>query len=553
MLPILFTIPKFHLGSYTLGPFPIHSYGVMLVVAFLAAMWLIKRRSGRYGVNPEKIVDMGYWGLIAGVLGARIVYLLQELPYYLKHTNELFSLQFSGLTSFGGEIFAVVAIIFWARKSKYKIVKILDLAAPGYALGYAIGRVGCFLNGCCYGGVCSPNLPWGVHFADSRGGPHHPAQLYDALMNVGVMAILLTVEKRKLVPDLRRLDHSRQSSHGRLLLPRGRIVSQAKSSPSGATMLSKVLFWIIAVSCCVPLLKVPEKVLAFVAPGALILGIGLALSVGNPFPNEAKKVSKVLLQAAVVLLGFSMDLQKVVDAGRSGLVFALISISGVFLLGWAIQKVLNVRPLTSLLVSTGTAICGGSAIAAMSTVTDAPQEDVSVAVGTVFLLNAVALVLFPPLGHLMKMTPDQFGTWSGIAIHDVSSVVGAATAFGGGAVQTATAVKLSRVLYLVPITLVVALLRKRSSGPVTASAAPIPWFIGLFILASVLSTYVQPIHTLGPSVKLIALAGFALSLFLIGTGISKKTLKAVGVRPLIQGVLLWIFISVGALVAVMKF
>ena len=316
--------------------------------------------------------------------------------------------------------------------------------------------------------------------------------------------------------------------------------------------MSRALFWLAAIGCCIPLLPVPEKVLAFVAPCALILGIALALSVGNPYPNQSKKVSKVLLQAAVVLLGFSMDLQKVVDAGRSGLVFALVSISSVFLLGWIIQKLLRVRPLTSLLVSTGTAICGGSAIAAMSSVMEAPQEDVSVAVGTVFLLNAVALILFPPLGHLLHMTPDQFGTWSGIAIHDVSSVVGAATSFGGGAIQTAVAVKLSRVLYLVPITILAAYLRSRKSDKSSSTAAPLPWFIALFLLASIVSTYVAPIHALGPTVKLVATAGFALSLFLIGGGISKNTLRSVGFRPLIQGIVLWLFISLIALVAVLQ-
>ncbi len=317
-------------------------------------------------------------------------------------------------------------------------------------------------------------------------------------------------------------------------------------------MLSKVLFGTVAVLCCCPLLRIPEKALAFVAPGALVLGIALALTFGNPFPTESKKVSKILLQVAVVLLGFSMDLQKVFDAGKNGLVFALISISGVYALGWGLQKLLKVRPQTSLLVSTGTAICGGSAIAAMSSVMDSPQEDVSIAVGTVFLLNAVALLIFPPIGHLIGMTDYQFGTWSGIAIHDVSSVVGAATAFGGAAVQTATAVKLSRVLYLVPITLIATSIRKKSDGKDKATTLTIPWFIGLFVLASVASTYVPPIHSLGPYIKLFALSGFALSLFLIGGGISRKTLKAVGVRPLIQGVILWAFISVAALLVVLK-
>jgi phosphatidylglycerol:prolipoprotein diacylglycerol transferase len=170
----------------------------MIVVSFLVGMWLVRKRAKLYGFNPDKVLDMGFWALIAGVLGARIAFILQELPYYLKHQNELFSLQFSGLTSFGGEILAVIAIVLWAKRNKYGIVPILDLAAPGYVLGYAIGRIGCFLNGCCYGGVCSPNLPWGVHFADAQ-GLHHPAQLYDTLMNLVALGILLMAEKRKLL------------------------------------------------------------------------------------------------------------------------------------------------------------------------------------------------------------------------------------------------------------------------------------------------------------------------------------------------------------------
>ena len=199
MLPILFTIPRIKLGSYALGPFPIHSYGVMIVVALLVGMWLVRRRAKLYGFAPDKVVDMGFWGLIAGVIGARIAFILQELPYYLKHTNELFSLQFSGLTSFGGEILAVVAIVAWAKRNKYPIIPILDLAAPGYVLGYAVGRVGCFLNGCCFGGSCSPNLPWAVKFPDAVGF-HHPAQLYDTLMNLVVLGVLLWAERKSLLP-----------------------------------------------------------------------------------------------------------------------------------------------------------------------------------------------------------------------------------------------------------------------------------------------------------------------------------------------------------------
>ncbi len=195
MLPIFFTIPKF-LG---IGPIPIHSYGVMLILGFLAGMYVVRMRAQKYGFIPDKVIDMGFWALVGGVLGARLGFILQELPYFLSHPKELFSPQFSGLTSFGGEIVAVVGIIIWARRNKYSIIGILDLAAPGYLLGYAIGRVGCFLNGCCYGGVCSPNLPWATTFHDAK-GLHHPAQIYDALMNLVGLGILLYIERRKLVP-----------------------------------------------------------------------------------------------------------------------------------------------------------------------------------------------------------------------------------------------------------------------------------------------------------------------------------------------------------------
>jgi len=308
----------------------------------------------------------------------------------------------------------------------------------------------------------------------------------------------------------------------------------------------------MAVACCSPILRLPESALAYVAPGALVIGMALALSIGNPYPDQSKTLSKYLLQAAVVLLGFSMDLQKVFEAGKSGLVFALVSIFTVFLFGALLQRWLGIRIQTSLLVCTGTAICGGSAIAAMSSVLDSPQEDVSVSVGTVFLLNAIALMIFPVVGHIVHLTPDQFGTWSGIAIHDISSVVGAATAFGGGAVQTAAAVKLSRVLYLVPITLVAAFFSKRGTSGGSQGTVHIPWFVGMFILASILSTYCGPVHSLAPSVRLLAISGFSLSLFLIGGGITGETLKAVGVRPLLQGVVLWLFISVASLLVVMR-
>jgi len=314
--------------------------------------------------------------------------------------------------------------------------------------------------------------------------------------------------------------------------------------------MARVLFFLLAALSLVPLVglagvALPGEMVALVAPAALIGGLILALTLGNPFPAESKKVSKPLLQAAVVLLGFSVDFRTVLQAGVKGLGFAVVSILAVYGLGWLLQRALKVRPTTSLLVSTGTAICGGSAIAAMSSVVSAESEDVSVAVGTVFLLNAAALILFPPLGHALGLNPEQFGVWAGIAIHDVSSVVGAATAYGGGALDTATAVKLSRVLYLVPITLVAAMLTKKTEG----KSVPIPWFVGGFLLAAFIRSLFPFVAGHAAEVKCVASAGFALCLFLIGAGISRKALAAVGWRPLAQGIVLWITISVLALFA----
>jgi uncharacterized integral membrane protein (TIGR00698 family) len=305
--------------------------------------------------------------------------------------------------------------------------------------------------------------------------------------------------------------------------------------------VAKAIFLIGLVVCLVP----------FTPPwAALCLGIAIALTLGNPFSKESKNVSKILLQVCVVLLGFSMDLGTVVKAGSQGILFALASIAGVFLLGWGLTRALKLRPIAGLLVTTGTAICGGSAIAAMSTVTDADQEDVSVAVGTVFILNALALLIFPPLGHYFGLTEIQFGTWAGIAIHDVASVVGAGKAYGPVALDVGTAVKLSRVLYLIPITLMAAWWIKRSAvrneTGEKSKAAPFPYFILGFIAASVIRTYVPGLAEHAPTIKTVASVGLAIALYLIGSGITRKTLKLVGARPLVLGVALWLFISVAA-------
>ena len=312
---------------------------------------------------------------------------------------------------------------------------------------------------------------------------------------------------------------------------------------------SKV-FLTLCFFCLAPLFRLPTVFQPWIAPTALIAGVGFALTCRHPFPTQAHRVSKWLLQASVVLLGFSIDISKVTEAGQSGLILSFVSISLVFGIGWVVQRLLKIRPITGLLVSAGTAICGGSAIAAVSSVVDAPEEDVSVAVGTVFLLNAVALLTFPVIGHLLNLSPRQFGTWSGIAIHDIASVVGAGSAYGPESLEIGTAVKLSRVLYLVPVTFIIALVYNRKSNG-QRGKVQVPWFVGLFLLASVGRSWLPWVQSYGGEIKLLAAAGFALCLFLIGTALSKGKLQAVGIRPLALGLILWIGISLGSLLVVL--
>ena len=189
MHPILFTI----------GNFPVHSFGVMMVLAFFASLWLVRLRAAKYGFTISEVSDMFFWTLIAGILGARIVYILQELPYYLKHTDELLSFRFQGLTSFGGLIFGAAVVIGWALKRKASLRNLLDLSAPAFLVGHAIGRIGCLLNGCCYGGTCPADMPWGIHIL-GQATLHHPAQVYDSLMNVAALVFVLLWERRGARP-----------------------------------------------------------------------------------------------------------------------------------------------------------------------------------------------------------------------------------------------------------------------------------------------------------------------------------------------------------------
>jgi len=280
-------------------------------------------------------------------------------------------------------------------------------------------------------------------------------------------------------------------------------------------------------------------------PIALALGAVLALTLGNPFARFTSKATKILLQISVVGLGFGMNLHQVVAAGRSGLLFTIATIAGTLLLGFLLGRAMRMTAATSHLISSGTAICGGSAIAAVGPVVGATDEEMSVSLGTVFILNAVALFLFPTIGVAVGLTQQQFGLWAAIAIHDTSSVVGAASRYGLEALQVATPVKLARALWIIPLTLGTAAAFRKSAR------VTIPWFIFAFVLASIVRTYVPADPDLWGAITWAARRGLTLTLFLIGAGLSRQALAAVGVRPLILGVILWIAISVVSLFGVM--
>lgn len=286
-------------------------------------------------------------------------------------------------------------------------------------------------------------------------------------------------------------------------------------------------------------------------PVALALGLLLAFTIGNPFPELSGKPTKYLLQASVVLLGFGMNLGAIVKAGREGILFTIATIFGTLALGYLVGRFLTVPVKTSTLISSGTAICGGSAIAAVGPAINAEHDEMSVSLGTIFILNSIALFLFPILGHAIGLSENQFGIWAAIAIHDTSSVVGAAQAYGAEALAIATTVKLARALWIAPIALMFAFLYRKGDTDAKAKVA-IPWFIFLFIGAAAFRTYAPTfiVPSIFDSLVNLAKAGMTMTLFLIGASLTPSTLKKVGIRPLIQGVLLWIVISLVALWAV---
>lgn len=290
-------------------------------------------------------------------------------------------------------------------------------------------------------------------------------------------------------------------------------------------------------------------------PIALALGLLLAFTIGDPFPELSGKPTKYLLQASVVLLGFGMDLSAVVKAGREGILFTIATIFGTLAIGYLVGRFLAVPSKTSALISSGTAICGGSAIAAVGPAISAENDEMSVSLGTVFVLNSVALFLFPVLGHALGLSENQFGIWAAIAIHDTSSVVGAAQAYGPDALSTAATVKLARALWIAPLALLFAFLY-RKADPDTKAKIAIPWFIFLFVAAAGFRTYAPAslfLPSMFDSLVNLAKAGMTITLFLIGASLTPRMLKAVGTRPLLQGIILWILISAAGLWAVTRF
>jgi uncharacterized integral membrane protein (TIGR00698 family) len=305
--------------------------------------------------------------------------------------------------------------------------------------------------------------------------------------------------------------------------------------------LQQIIFFLALAFCLTPYASPPI---------ALALGLVIALTIGHPFKKYNSKATKILLQVSVVGLGFGMNFGNVLEAGKSGILFTIATIFGTLILGYFVGKWLNVERKTSHLISSGTAICGGSAIAAVGPVLEANENQMSVALGTVFILNSIALFIFPIIGEYLKLTQMQFGIWAAIAIHDTSSVVGAAAKYGEEALKIATTVKLARALWIVPVALGTSFIFKSEKKKIS-----IPYFIFLFVLASIARTYLPTQSGVFDSLVMIARIGLIITLFLIGAGLSRATLKSVGAKPFIEGVLLWIVIgsvSLWAVISIIK-
>lgn len=281
-------------------------------------------------------------------------------------------------------------------------------------------------------------------------------------------------------------------------------------------------------------------------PLALFGGLVYGFATAHPYHLESKRLAKFLLQASVVALGFGMNLHEVAQAGRSGFLYTAVSITAAMLLGLGLGLLLQVGKKSAFLISAGTAICGGSAIAAVGPIAEASEEEMGVSLGAIFILNSIALFLFPVIGYALHMSQSQFGLWSALAIHDTSSVVGATAKYGAAALAVGTTVKLARALWIVPLCFATAVALK--------SKARIhwPWFILLFVLAALLNTLLPTFHPEFGALNRLGKIGLTVTLFLIGTGLNKQTLRHVGFRPLLQGFILWVIVGAGSLALILS-
>ena len=298
--------------------------------------------------------------------------------------------------------------------------------------------------------------------------------------------------------------------------------------------IKSILYLVLSVFCLT----------SFVTPPiALFLGLIFSLVLGTPFKEFNKESSKYLLQISVGGLGFGMNLQDSFRAGSDGMLFTLFSVISVMILGIMLGKILKVADISSYLISSGTAICGGSAIAAVGPIAKASESEMSISLATIFVLNAIALFLFPVLGHWLNLTQHQFGLWAAIAIHDTSSVVGAGATYGEEALKVATTVKLTRALWIIPLSIFTSFYFKSKEDKVV-----IPWFILFFIVAMVVNTYFAIPAKITHGIVSVARQSLTMTLFFIGAGLSRSVIKSVGLKPLFLGVTLWFFIAAISLV-----
>ncbi|MGN6164075.1 MAG: YeiH family protein [Flavisolibacter sp.] len=314
----------------------------------------------------------------------------------------------------------------------------------------------------------------------------------------------------------------------------------SKRKFSGRNITTRQLIFIILLFLCLTPWISP--------PVALFMGLIVAQFIGHPFLHLNQKATSWLLQVSVVGLGFGMNVNSALQAGREGIAFTIISIFGTLILGTVLARLFRTDKKTAHLISCGTAICGGSAIAAIAPVIGAQEKQMSVALGTVFILNSIALFIFPFIGHSLQLSQTQFGLWCAIAIHDTSSVVGAASKYGAAALEVATTVKLARALWIIPVALATSVLFNNKTGKIK-----VPYFIGFFVVAVIANTYVPAVSLFAPLLVMVAKTALTLTLFLIGAGLSAKVLKSVGIKPLLQGIILWVIISVVALFMVCAF